>query len=262
MPKVGDSMSLGGSGGWPTMQWAYNAPSANDAAGRVVIYWFCTPKVAACIDDLARIVTLREAGGVYIVAYINSSLRDSKKLDPIRESEGVGRGTVAAGPNVKKLFKQLGIAKGPASIVVDVDGKVKLVATSGDLNELDSRDTIVKQLIDAIQLFSTSNQGPKTPKPNEKFAFTFKVELANWLSYSKKTPMQYTVSVPKEIKCDATKLTGDQLKIDGRTLTATVTCSAPRGNYQVRGEIRFGYENPDRTTGLGNDGATWTFEVK
>ena len=262
MPKVGDTMPLTGGADWPKLTWSYNAPSANDAAGKVVIHWFCTPKVAACTDDLARLVTMREAGGVYIVAYINGSMRDAKKLDPIRESEGVGRGTVATGAGVKKLFKQLGVGKGPSSIVVDVDGKVKLVATSGDLNELDSRDTIIKTLIDAIKAFTTSNEGPKTPKPGEKFSFTFKIELANWLSYSKKTPLEYNVSVPKEIKCDATTLKGDQLKIEGRTLTATVTCSAPRGSYQVRGEIRFGYENPDRTTGLGNDGATWKFEVK
>lgn len=262
MPKVGDTMPLTGGAGWPKLTWSYNAPSANDAAGKVVIHWFCTPKVAACADDLARLVTLREAGGVYIVAYINGSMRDAKKLDPIRESEGVGRGTLATGAGVKKLFKQLGVGKGPASIVVDVDGKVKLVATSGDINELDSRDTIIKTLLDAIHAFTTSNEGPKTPKPGEKFAFTFKVELASWLSYSKKTPLEYNVSVPKEIKCDATTLKGDQLKIEGRTLTATVTCSAPRGSYQVRGEIRFGYENPDRTQGLGNDGATWKFDVK
>jgi hypothetical protein len=262
LPKVGDTMPLTGSGDWAKLTWSYNAPSTNDAAGKVVIHWFCTPKVSACSDDLARLVTMREAGGVYIVAYINGSMRDAKKLDPIRESEGVGRGTMATGAGVKKLFKTLGIAKGPASIVVDVDGKVKLVATSGDLNELDSRDSIIKSLIDAIHAFTTSNEGPKTPKPGEKFSFTFKVELATWLAYSQKTPMEFTVSVAKDIKCDATTLRGQQLKIEGRTLTATVTCTAPRGSYQARGEIRFGYENPDRTTGLGNDGATWKFEVK
>src|SRR3954451_10716239 len=102
MPKVGDSLTLT-SFGDPKLQWSYNAPNPNDAAGRVVIHWFCTPKVAACVDDLARIVTLREAGGVYVIAYINGSQRDAKKLDPIRESEGVGGGTVASGPSVKKL---------------------------------------------------------------------------------------------------------------------------------------------------------------
>jgi hypothetical protein len=111
-PEVGSTMSLSPTD-WPKLQWTLGAPSLNDAAGRVVIHWFCTPKVSACADDLARIVTLRENGGVYIVAYINGSARDAKKLDPIRESEGVGRGTLAYGPGVKKLFKQLGIGKEP-----------------------------------------------------------------------------------------------------------------------------------------------------
>jgi len=262
LPKAGDALPLGGDASWPKLTWTYNAPSDSDAAGKVIIHWFCSPKGKGCADDLARLVTLRENGGVYIVAYIDGSMREAKKLDPIRESEGVGRGTMATGAGVKKLFKQLGITKGPASIVVDVDGKVKVVASSGDINELDSRDTMIKSLIDAIKPYTTSNEGPKTPKPNEKFSFTFKVQLANWLAYSKKTPMEFSIAAAKELKCDATALKGEQLKIDGRTLTATVTCTAPRGVYQVRGDIRFGYDNPDRTTGLGNDGATWKFEVK
>jgi hypothetical protein len=261
MPKVGDALNLTSFGDSTKLQWLYNAPSANDAAGRVVIHWFCTVKVAACVDDLARIVTLREAGGVYIVAYINSSLRDAKKLDPIRESEGVGRGTVAGGPNVKKLFKQLGVAKGPASVVVDVDGKVKAVSTSGDINELDSRDTIIKGLVDAVKPFTTANNAPKTAKAGEKMTFTFTVSLANWLTYSKKSPMEFTFQAAKEVKCDATSLKGDQLKITDKTLTAQVICTAPKGSYQARAEIRFGYDSPNGANGLGNDGATWKFEV-
>ena len=254
--------ALTGAGDWPKLQWSYGAPLASDAAGKVVIHWFCTPKVSACVDDLARIVTLREAGSVYVVAYINGSQRDSKKLDPIRESEGVGRGTVAYGPNVKKLFKQLGIAKGPASVVVDVDGKVKVVAASGDLNELDSRDTIIKATVDAIKPFTVTNEGPTSGKPTDKLTFAIKIHLASWLTFSQKTPMEFHFTASKDVKCDATKLGREQMKIDGRTLTAQVTCTAPRGSYQVRGDIRFGYDNPDRTTGLGNDGASWKFEIK
>jgi hypothetical protein len=260
MSKVGDSLSLSPSD-WPKLQWAYNAPSANDAAGRVVVHWFCMPKVAACVDDLARIVTLREAGGVYIVAYINGSAAQAKKLDPIRESEGVGRGTVASGAGVKKLFKQLGIAKGPASIVVDVDGKVKAVATSGDINELDSRDTIIKGLVDAVKPFTTANEATKTAKAGEKLTFTITVQLASWLTYGKKPVPEFTFQAAKEVKCDATSLKGDQLKIADKTLTATVTCTAPKGSYQARGEIRFGYDSPNGSNGVGNDGASWKFEV-
>ncbi len=260
MPKVGDSVSLTQLSD-PKMQWSYNAPSSNDAAGRVVIHWFCTPKVAACADDLARIVTLREAGGVYIIAYVNGSQRDAKKLDPIRESEGVGRGTMATGASVKKLYKQLGIAKGPASIVVDLDGKVKAVTSSGDINELDSRDTIIKGLVDAVKPFTTTNQAPKTAKAGEKMTFVFSVQLANWLSYSQKSPIEFTFTAAKEVKCDATRLKREQMKIQDKALTATVTCTAPRGSYQARGEVRFGYDSPNGATGLGNDGATWKFEV-
>jgi hypothetical protein len=260
MPKAGDTLALTAFSDAKT-QWTYNTPSTNDAAGRVVIHWFCTPKVTACLDDLARIVTLRENGGVYIIGYINGSQRDAKKLDPIRESEGVGRGTMATGAGVKKLFKQLGIGKGPASIVVDVDGKVKTVATSGDLNELDSRDTIIAGLIDAVKPFTTANQATKTAKAGEKMTFTFSVQLANWLTYSQKTPMEFSFQAAKEVKCDATKLKREQMKITDKTLTATVTCTAPRGSYQARGEIRFGYDSPNGAAGLGNDGATWKFEV-
>jgi hypothetical protein len=261
MPKAGDTLSLGGNADWPQQKWTYNAPSANDAAGRVVVYWFCSPRVAACVDDLARIVTMREAGGVYVIGFINGSARDAKKLDPIRESEGVGRGTLASGSGVKKLFKQLGIAKGPAAIVVGLDGKVKAVTTSGDLNELDARDTVIKGLVESVKPFTTSNKAPKTAKAGEKLVFTFEVQLASWLTYSKKSPMEFTFQAAKEVKCDATSLKGEQLKITDKTLTATVTCTAPRGSYQARAEIRFGYDSPNGATGLGNDGATWKFEV-
>jgi hypothetical protein len=262
LPKVGESLPLTGPGDWPKLTWSYGAPSANDAAGRVVVHWFCTPGVSACVDDLARIVTLRENGGVYVVAYINGSQRAAKKLDPIRESEGVGHGTMATGPGVRKLFKQLGIAKGPAAIVVDVDGKVKTIATSGDINELDSRDTIIKSLVESIKPFTTANDAPKSAKAGDKLTFTFKVQLASWLSFSKKSPMEFTFQAAKEVKCNATTLRGDQLKIEGKTLTASLTCTAPKGSYQARGEIRFGYDSPNGATGLGNDGATWKFVVE
>lgn len=259
--NVGNTLALTGEASWPKLQWLYNLPSQNDAAGKVVIHWFCTPRVKDCAADLARLVALREAGGVYVVAYVNGAQRQAKTLDPIRESEGVGRGTVAYGPNVKKLMKQLGIAKGPYAIVVDVDGKVKAVTTSGDLNELDARDAMVKSLVEAVKPFTVSNDAPKAVKPNERLTFTYQVQLANWLSFSQKTPMEFTLATAKEVKCDATTLKADKLRIQGRTLTAQVTCTAPKGSYQARGEIRFGYDSPNGATGLGNDGVTWKFDV-
>jgi hypothetical protein len=259
--KVGDTLSLAPVD-WPKMSWSFGTPSGNDSAGKVVIHWFCTPKVEACADDLARIVTMRENGGVYIVAYLNGSQRETKKLDPIRESEGVGRGAVATGPGVKKLFKQLGISKGPYSIVVDVDGKVKMVSTSGDLNELDARDTLVKQTIDAIKPYTTTNDGPKAARPTSKLTFVIRIQLAPWNSFSKKTPMQFDLTAAKELVCDQRSLTGDQLKIEGKMLTAAITCTAPKGIYQARGELRFGYVSSGGATGLGAEAAAWNFEVK
>jgi len=259
-PKVGDTQQLAPVA-WPKMLWSYGSPSGNDSAGKVVIHWFCTPKVEACADDLARIVTMRETGNVYIVAYLNGSQRESKKLDPIRESEGVGRGSVATGPGVKKLFKELGIKKGPFSIVVDPDGKVKMVATSGDLNELDARDAIVKQTADAIRPYTTTNDGPKTARPTSKLTFVIRVQLSAWNSFSTKTPMQFNLTAANQLVCPTRTLTGDQLKIEGKMLTAAITCTAPKGMYEARGELRFGYANPSGATGLGAEAADWKFEV-
>lgn len=264
-PHVGDVLDLAPATWTTTLgktPWTMGAPSTSDAAGKVVVHWFCTPKVSACTDDLARLVALRDTGNVYIVAYVNGSLRDAKKLDPIQESEGVGRGTVASGPGVKKLFKSIGIAKGPFSVVVDVDGKVKTLSTSGDINELDSRDQIVKQLADAIKPYTATNACPTTGNPSSKLAFTIKIQLAPWLDYSKKTPMSFTFNGPKEVKCPTTTLTGDQMKLEGKTLTGSVTCTAPAGVYQARGEIKFGYVSPAGAQGLGVEDASWKFEIK
>ena len=261
MPGVGDPLPLVPDF-WTTKQkWLYEAPSANDAAGKVVIHWFCTAKVQACTDDLARIINLRDNGRVYIIAYLDGNPYLAKKLDPIRESEGVGKGTVATGPNVTKLMKLLAVKPGPSSIVVGVDGKVTMVSVNGDANALDARDTEVNKEVAAIKEFTTSHDGPATVKANEKFALTFKVHLASWDNYSQKTPMQFDIMVPKDIKCDATTLKGGQLKIEGKQLTATVNCSAPHGVYQAVGKIRFGYESPAGASGLGDDGATWNINV-
>jgi hypothetical protein len=258
---VGNTLPLSGEANWPKLSWAYNLPSQNDAAGKVVVHWLCTPSSKDCKADLERIIALREAGGVYVIAYVNGSQRQAKRLDPIRESEGVGRGTVAYGPGVAKLMKLLGTKKGPYSIVVDVDGKVKAVTTSGDINELDARDTVVKSLVESVKPFTISNESTKSAKPNQKMTFTYKVQLANWLTFSQKTPMEFTFASSKEVKCDATTIKADKMKIEGHTLTAQVTCTAPKGSYQARGEIRFGYDTPTGGTGLGNDGVTWKFEV-
>jgi hypothetical protein len=266
LPTVGEAVPPNGTPAWPTkLMWLYDVPSFTDSGGKVVIHWFCAPKIAACTDDLARVITLKENNPrVYIVAYINGSKNDAKKLDPIRESEGVGRGTVAFGNDVATMFKKMSIT-GPASIVVDVDGKAALVTTGSSAPELDARDAKVAALSAAIKEYSASSDGPKQIKPNEKFTLTMKIQLASWLRYSKKpgTALDFTLlTVPKDIKCDNTKLKGDQLKIEVQSLTAQVSCSGPAGSYEMRGQIDFGYDTPSGATGMGTDGATWKFTIK
>jgi len=261
LPAVGDQLALTGTAAWPKLDWLYDVPAPNDAAGKVVVHWFCAPKVQACGDDLARVVTLKENGRVYVIAYINGSKAQAQKLDPIRESEGVGRGTVAFGRGATKLMKDLGIT-GPASIVVDVDGKVQLVNIGGSPAELDARDAKVNAAIAAIKEYVSTSDGPKLAKPGDKFALTMTIKLAGWLKYSDKTPMELKVTVPPDIKCDATTLKGEQMKVADKLLTATVTCSGPRGIYEARGELRFGYDAPSGGTGIGAESAKWKFELK
>src|SRR5215467_5517581 len=57
LPAVGDSFGINGSAAWPKLDWLYDVPAPSDAAGKVIIHWFCAPKIQACTDDLARIVT-------------------------------------------------------------------------------------------------------------------------------------------------------------------------------------------------------------
>src|SRR6185312_8479370 len=72
MPAAGDTLPLSPDY-WGKQKWLYEAPSDSDAAGKVVIHWFCTAKLQACTDDLARIINLRDNGKVYIVAYLDGN---------------------------------------------------------------------------------------------------------------------------------------------------------------------------------------------
>ena len=262
MPAVGDTLTAMGAPTWPKRDWLYDVPSDKDAAGKVTIHWFCSTKVKTCVDDLARIVTMKENGRVYVVAHINGSKGDAKKLDPIRESEGVGKGSVAFGKGTIAMMKQLGIT-GPASIVVDVEGKVALVSTSAAPADLDARDKKVADLIATIKEYKlTNSESPKDVKANDKFTFTMSVNLAKWLTFSKKTPMNFKLTAPPDFKCDAKELKGDQIKVENNVLTASVSCTAPKGIYEARGELNFGYDTPSNAAGLGTEGAKWKFEVK
>ena len=261
LPAVGAELGITGTVSWPKLDWLYDVPAPNDAAGKVVIHWFCAPKIPACADDLARVVTLKENGHVYVIAYINGTKPQAKKLDPIRESEGVGRGTVAFGRGATRLMKDLGVT-GPASIVVGVDGKVQLVTTAGTPTDLDARDAKVNAAIAAIKDYVSTPDGPRTARPGDKFALSMSIKLASWLSYSDKTPRELKITAPPDIKCDATTLKSEQIKVADKLLTATVTCSGPPGIYEARGELRFGYDAPGGGTGIGAESTEWKFEIK
>jgi len=262
LPVAGEAIFVAGATTWPKRDWLYDVPSEKDAAGKVVIHWFCSPKVKTCTDDLARIVTLKENDRVYIVAHIAGTKAQAKKLDPIRESEGVGRGTVAFGPSVTKMMKQMSIT-GPASFVVDLDGKVALVATGSSPAELDARDKKVGEIIATIKEYvAVPSESPQSVKPGESFTLSLSIKLSSWLKYSTRSPSEFKLTAPPDFKCDAKELKGTQLKITGQTLTASVSCTAPKGIYEARGDLRFSYEDPSNAAGIGNEGAKWKFEVK
>lgn len=262
LPVVGEQLAVTGTPMWGKQDWLYDVPNAKDAAGKVLVHWFCGPKVKTCVDDLARVVTLKEAGRVYVVAHIAGTKGQAKKLDPIRESEGVGQGTVGYGRGATTIMKQMGIT-GPASVVVDVDGKVALVSTGSSPTELDARDKKVTDLVAAIKEYTaTVSESPKGVKPGDKFTLSIAIKLSSWLSYSTTTPRELKMTVPPDFKCDATTLKGEQIKLDGANLSASVTCTAPKGIYEARGDLRFGYTTPTNASGLGTEGGKWKFEVK
>jgi hypothetical protein len=248
---------------WPTLKtWLEDAPVANDAAGKVVVHWFCSPKAPACKDDLARLVTLREAGKIYIIGYINGSKRDAMKLDPVRSA--IAGGAVTYGRPVAKLMKDLGLGAGPAAIVTNVDGKVAHVQLAGDPDQLDARDTKVNELVAAIKEFTVTSSGPTgTIKLGERFEFKITIDLATWLTFNSTAPTELALTLPTELKCDASRLSADKIKIEGRHLVAAVGCSSShRGSYEVRAEYRFGYTNPRGAQALGTDEVRWKFQVK
>lgn len=245
---------------WPKMDWLYDQPSHDDAAGKVIVHWFCAPKLPACADDLARMLELRDHGKVYVVAHINGSKADAKRFDPIRESEGVGRGTVGYGKGVAAVMKAMSVV-GPASIVVDVDGKVAMVTTGSSAAELDTRDAKVTALANAIREYVLSAEGPQIVKPGERFALAMTIKLSPWLRFSRKTPTEFKLTAPPDVTCDATKLSGDQITTTGDLLVARVTCTAAKGSYELRGELQFGYETPTGGAGFGQEDTRWKLGV-
>jgi hypothetical protein len=256
-PKEGEALV------WPTLKtWLEDPPVANDAAGKVVVHWFCSARAPLCKDDLARLVSLREAGKIYVIGYINGGKRDAQKLDPVRSA--IAGGAVAYGPQVTKLMKTFAVGAGPAAIVVGVDGKIAHVQLGGDPDVLDKRDAKVNELVAAIKEFTVVTDGPAAAvKVGERFEFKVAIELAPWLSFNSKAPTEVALSLPTELKCDAQKLAGEQLKLEDRKLSAAFACSSTsRGSYEARAEYRFGYQSPNGSQALGSDGVRWKFQVK
>jgi hypothetical protein len=148
-------------------------------------------------------------------------------------------------------------------VVLDIDGKVALLEAGSTATAFDARDAKVNQLASAIKEYTWSANDPKTATAGDKFALTVTVKLASWLKYGTTQPLSFAFTqLPKDFKCDAKKLDASQIKVEGQTATASVTCTAPIGSYEARGEIHFSYDAPAGGTGLGTEGAGWKLVVK
>ncbi len=249
---------------WPTLKtWLEGGPSSVDTAGKVVVHWFCKPKSEACKDDLARVFNMREQStSIYVIAYVAGSKRDAGKLDPVRGE--VGAGAVAYGKPVMQLVKKLGFASMPVSIVVGVDGKVALVTTTADLDQLDARDAKVAELVKGVTEFKTTQTGPTTPiKPGDKFELGVDVSLATWLTWNNMVPEVFLTTLPPDLTCDAKMKRGADVSVNGNRLKASFVCSSTvKGAYEVRAALRFGYVAPNKATGVGEDNVSWKFVVQ
>jgi hypothetical protein len=260
-----DTPAIGDSWVWPTIRssdWLEGAPSGNDAAGKVVVHWFCKPKVDDCKIDLARVFNMREQGSIYVIAYINGSKRDAQKLDPVRGD--VGAGAVAYGKSVSTLFKKMGIGAAlPMSIVLDVDGKVALVTFNGDPDQLDMRDKKVASLVDAIKMFSIEGTCPARPiKKGDRFELTVTAEIASWLVFDASVTPEIKLTLPPDVTCEQTVIKGAAIKQEGRKLTAVVGCrGSVKGSYEAMGSLRFSYRAPNKAVGVGQDDVRWKFVV-
>ncbi len=265
-PAAADTPVVGNYWSVPVIKsWLEASPSADDAAGKVTIHWLCKPKLDACRDDLARIFNMREQSNrVYVVAYINGTIKDAKKLDPVRGD--VGAGAVAYGKPVAALMKDMGIGPSalPMAIVIGTDGKVAFVSTTGDPETLDKRDATINALVAAIHEYRLGASSPAgSVKVGQPFELGIQIELASWLRFAPDHPASLTLTPPPDVTCDATKLGPDRMRITGGKLEASVRCTAAvKGSYEARGLVRFDFVGPKRSVGFGDDGVLWKFEVR
>jgi len=245
---------------WPTVKtWLEGSPVAADTAGKVVVHWFCQPRLEACTDDLARLFNMREQGKVYVIAYIAGGKRDAMRLDPIRGE--VGAGAVSFGKPLARMFARLGLAA-PTSIVVDVAGKVALVSSGGDPDTLDARDQKVRSLVAAIHEFTARGEVAPVSKLGQRFELKLSVELASWLTIDRSVEPVLTITVPPDVTCEATKLEGKQLQLEPRRMSATIGCQGTvKGAYEARGAFRFSYRAANKAVGVGQDDVRWKFRL-
>jgi hypothetical protein len=262
-PARADYPEVGKPWVWPTVRdWLEASPTGNDSAGKVVVHWFCKPRLEDCKVDLSRVFNLREKSNVYVIAYIDGSKRDAGKLDPVRAE--VGAGAVAYGRPVKALFKQLGIdARLPMSVVVDVDGKVALISYTGDPDQLDLRDRKVASLVESIKAFTVQVTAPPGQvKKGQRFELGVKAELASWLVFDRSVKPEIKLRLPPDVTCDATVIEADAIKMTGRTMSASVGCrGSVKGSYEATGSLRFSYRAPNKAIGVGQDAVRWKFAV-
>lgn len=265
-PAAADIPIVGEPWATPTLKsWLEGSPSPDDQIGKVVVHWFCKPKLEACMDDLARMYNMREQyQRIYVIAYVNGTARDARKLDPVRGD--VGAGAVAFGKPVAALMKSMGIgpATMPMSIVIGTDGKVAMVTTTGDPEQLDRRDRKIAELIGGIHEFTLAAFSPRgTVKVGQSFELGVSIELATWLRFTPAQPATMTITPPPDVSCDATKVTGDKLKLVGNKLEAAVRCTAAvKGSYEAQGMIRFNFAGPRGAVGVGDEALRWKFEVR
>ncbi len=253
---------------WPAPKlksWIEATPSAEDAAGKITVHWFCRPKVADCKNDLARLFNTREQRErFYIVAYIAGSARDAAKLDPVRGD--VGAGAVAYGKPVIALFKAMGIgpATVPMSIVVGTDGNVAMVTTTGDPEQLDRRDAKIAAMIADIHEYKLAAFSPSgAVKVGQAFELGVKIELASWLSFASARAATMTFTPPPDVTCDRTTVTADQMKVVDKALEAAVRCTAAvKGSYEASGRVKFDFVGPRKAVGLGDQELRWKFEIR
>ena len=261
MPAAGDTLPLSPDY-WGKQKWLYDAPSENDAAGKVVIHWFCPPKVQACTDDLARIITLRDNGKVYIVAYIdgNASLREEARSDPRERGRRQGHGRVRPGRHQAdeeaRREARPDVDRRPTSTARSSWSRP--TATPPRSTRATRRST---RSIGAIKEFTTSHEGPATVKAGDKFTLAFKVQLAQLAEVLAEARRRSSTSRSRRTS-SATRRRSRATSSRSRADADRARSTAPRPTASTRRAARSGSAttSPGGSRASATDGANWKFE--